>query len=124
MDIQTSTHHIHGLGTHELQHRILHPHILHSTQEETLNTSAGQLEHDSQHLQQHHLTHHQQQDVSPTLHNLQNTRTGDSLSTTINTNQNQHGHQHLSGSNMYTSSQMEDKSKGNQNTIEEVKLIS
>ncbi|XP_032579762.1 paired box protein Pax-8 isoform X8 [Drosophila sechellia] len=113
MDIQTSSHHIHGLGTHELQHRILQPHILHSTQEETLNTSTGQLEHDSQHLQQHHLTHHQQQNVSPTLHNLQNNRTGDNLSTTINTNQNQHGHQHLSGSNMYTSPQLEDKSKAN-----------
>ncbi|XP_039152177.1 paired box protein Pax-2-A isoform X5 [Drosophila simulans] len=113
MDIQTSSHHIHGLGTHELQHRILQPHILHSTQEETLNTSTGQLEHDSQHLQQHHLTHHQQQNVSPTLHNLQNNRTGDNLSTTINTNQNQHGHQQLSGRNMYTSPQLEDKSKAN-----------
>ncbi|KQS21450.1 uncharacterized protein Dere_GG26774 [Drosophila erecta] len=115
MDVQTSSHHSHGLGTlsHELPHRILQPHILHSTQEETHNTSTGQLDHDSQHLQQHHLSHHQQQVVSPTLHNSQNPRTVDNLSSTINANQNQHSHQHLSGSNVYTSPQMEDKSKAN-----------
>ncbi|XP_016967418.1 paired box protein Pax-2 isoform X5 [Drosophila biarmipes] len=115
MDMQTSSHLSHGLGTlsHQLQHRIIHqPQILHSTQEQTLNTSTGQHEHDHQHLQHHHLTH-QHQDVSPTLHTLQSTPTGDSLSTAINPNQIQHDHQHHAGSNVYTSSHMEDKSKVN-----------
>ncbi|XP_017015439.2 uncharacterized protein sv isoform X1 [Drosophila takahashii] len=116
MDMQTSSHLSHGLGTlsHQLQHRIIHqPQILHSTQDQTLNTSTGQHEHDHQHLQ-HHILSQQHQGVSPTLHTLQSTSTGDSLSSAINPNQNQHDHQHHAGSsNVYTSPHMEDKSKVN-----------
>ncbi|XP_041564539.1 paired box protein Pax-5 isoform X4 [Drosophila elegans] len=116
MDMQTSSHLSHGLGTlsHQLQHRTIHqPQILHSTQEQSQNTNTGQHEHDHQHLQHHHLLHQQHQAVSPTLHTLQSTPQGDSLSIAINPNQNQHDHQHHAGSNVYTSPQMEDKSKAN-----------
>ncbi|KAI8034104.1 hypothetical protein M5D96_013138 [Drosophila gunungcola] len=114
MDMQTSSHLSHGLGTlsHQLQHRTIHqPQILHSTQEQSQNTNTGQHEHDHQHLHHHHLLHQQHQAVSPTLHTLQSTPQGDSLSIAINPNQNQHDHQHHAGSNVYTSPQMEDKSK-------------
>ncbi|XP_016991130.1 putative uncharacterized protein DDB_G0277255 isoform X2 [Drosophila rhopaloa] len=116
MDMQTSPILSHGLGTlsHQVQHRIIHqPQILHSTQEQTLNTSTGQHEHDHQHLQHHHISHQQHQAVSPTLHTMQSTSTGDSLTIAINPNQNQHDHQRHAGSNVYTSPHMENKLKAN-----------
>ncbi|XP_022217289.1 paired box protein Pax-2a isoform X4 [Drosophila obscura] len=119
MEMQTSSHLSHGLATlsqHQLQHHIIHqPLPVHSShgQDQTLTTNTSQHEHDNQqHLQHHHLSQQQQHlAVSPTIHTLQSAPTGDNLSITIGTHHHQNDHPHHNNGIVYTSAQIDEKSK-------------
>ncbi|XP_017155769.1 paired box protein Pax-2 isoform X3 [Drosophila miranda] len=119
MEMQTSSHLSHGLATlsqHQLQHHIIHqPLPVHSNhgQDQALNTNTSQHEHDNQqHLQHHHLSQQQQHlVVSPTIHTLQSAPTGDNLSITIGTHHHQNDHPHHNNGIVYTSAQIDEKSK-------------
>ncbi|XP_033237165.1 paired box protein Pax-2a isoform X5 [Drosophila pseudoobscura] len=119
MEMQTSPHLSHGLATlsqHQLQHHIIHqPLPVHSNhgQDQALTTNTSQHEHDNQqHLQHHHLSQQQQHlVVSPTIHTLQSAPTGDNLSITIGTHHHQNDHPHHNNGIVYTSAQIDEKSK-------------
>ncbi|XP_044573740.1 paired box protein Pax-8 isoform X4 [Drosophila ananassae] len=102
MDMETSSHlSQEDLGTisHPLQHNVIHqplgPNCTH-TQEQSQITNT------SQHLQHHNLSNQQLAAISPTLHNLQNSSTGDNLH--IN---------HTQRTSIYTSTPMDEKTKVN-----------
>lgn len=87
-----------GTISHPLQHNVIHqplgPNCTH-TQEQSQITNT------SQHLQHHNLSNQQLAAISPTLHNLQNSSTGDNLH--IN---------HTQRTSIYTSTPMDEKTKG------------
>ncbi|XP_034670370.1 paired box protein Pax-2 isoform X4 [Drosophila subobscura] len=119
MEMQTSSHLSHGLAAlsqHQLQHHIIHqPLPVHSNhgQDQTLTTNTSQHEHDNQqHLQHHHLSQQQQHmAASPTIHTLQSAPAGDNLSISIGTHHHQNDHPHHNNGIVYTSAQIDEKSK-------------
>ncbi|XP_034139348.1 probable serine/threonine-protein kinase DDB_G0282963 isoform X2 [Drosophila guanche] len=119
MEMQTSSHLSHGLAAlsqHQLQHHIIHqPLPVHSNhgQDQPLTTNTSQHEHDNQqHLQHHHLSQQQQHmAASPTIHTLQSAAAGDNLSISIGTHHHQNDHPHHNNGIVYTSAQIDEKSK-------------
>ncbi|BFG06649.1 paired box protein Pax-2 [Drosophila madeirensis] len=119
MEMQTSSHLSHGLAAlsqHQLQHHIIHqPLPVHSNhgQDQTATTNTSQHEHDNQqHLQHHHLSQQQQHmAASPTIHTLQSAPAGDNLSISIGTHHHQNDHPHHNNGIVYTSAQIDEKSK-------------
>ncbi|KAH8269786.1 hypothetical protein KR018_005540, partial [Drosophila ironensis] len=117
MDMQTSAHPV-GVGTisHQLQHHVIHQtQALQSTHsgDHSMITNTSQHEHDLQHLHHQQLSQQQHQTVSPTLHTLQRSQTGENLTTVSPHQQQPHIHQQHSSSNTYTSPHLEEKSKAN-----------
>ncbi|XP_043069346.1 uncharacterized protein sv isoform X2 [Drosophila bipectinata] len=108
MDMQASSN-LSQEGLENIEHPLQH-HVIHQPQgpNSTHSQELSQISNASQHLQHHQLSNQHIQAISPTLHNLQNSSTCDNLTIHVSTH-----HDHIQRTSIYTSTNMNEKSKVN-----------